>query len=67
MNTDIPNTQGTQEKGNHLFPIFLKLENLETLVVGGGNVGLEKLEALLRNSPEAPITLVADFIKHEIY
>jgi siroheme synthase-like protein len=59
--------QANEEKGNRLFPVFLKLENLETLVVGGGNVGLEKLEALLRNAPEAPITLVADFIKDEIY
>ena len=67
MNTDISQPQATQERGNRLFPIFLKLENLDTLVVGGGNVGHEKLEALLKNSPEAPITLVADFIKDEIY
>ncbi len=52
--------------GNRLFPIFLKLENLQTLVVGGGNVGLEKLSALLKNSPEAPITLVADLIREEV-
>ena len=60
--------QPTSEKtGNRLFPVFLKLETLETLVVGGGNVGLEKLEALLKNSPDASITLVADFIKDEVY
>lgn len=52
---------------NHLFPIFLKLEELDTLVVGGGNVGLEKLEALLKNSPEASITLVAGLIRDEIF
>ncbi|MFN3849337.1 MAG: bifunctional precorrin-2 dehydrogenase/sirohydrochlorin ferrochelatase [Spirosomataceae bacterium] len=51
---------------NNLFPIFVKIENLQTLVVGGGNVGLEKLEALLRNSPEAHITLVAPMIREEI-
>ncbi|HEY1053576.1 MAG TPA: NAD(P)-dependent oxidoreductase, partial [Emticicia sp.] len=51
---------------NNLFPIFLKLEELHTLVVGGGNVGLEKLEAVLRNSPKAKITLVAPEIKDEI-
>jgi precorrin-2 dehydrogenase/sirohydrochlorin ferrochelatase len=67
MQPDISQTKATQETGNHLFPIFLKLEKLDTLVVGGGNVGLEKLEALLRNSPEARISLVADFIKEEIY
>ncbi|MFP4090140.1 MAG: bifunctional precorrin-2 dehydrogenase/sirohydrochlorin ferrochelatase [Cyclobacteriaceae bacterium] len=54
------------EGQNRLFPIFLKLEHLQTLLVGGGNVGLEKLEALLKNSPEAEITLVADFVKDEV-
>ena len=39
------------EGTNNLFPVFLKLENLKLLVVGGGNVGLEKLRAVLVNSP----------------
>ncbi|WP_337041447.1 precorrin-2 dehydrogenase/sirohydrochlorin ferrochelatase family protein [Emticicia sp. 17c] len=51
---------------NTLFPIFLKLEELHTLIVGGGNVGLEKLEAVLRNSPQARVTLVAPEIRDEI-
>ena len=51
---------------NTLYPIFLKLENLQTLLVGAGNVGLEKLEAFLKNSPEAKVTIVADFICDEI-
>jgi precorrin-2 dehydrogenase / sirohydrochlorin ferrochelatase len=51
---------------NNLFPVFLKLETLETLIVGGGNVGLEKLNALLNNSPAAGVTLVAPRIKEEI-
>ena len=51
---------------NNLYPIFLKLENLQTLLVGGGNVGLEKLTALLKNSPEAKVTIVADQICDEI-
>lgn len=51
---------------NTLFPIFLKLEELHTLVVGGGNVGLEKLEAILRNSPNAKVSLVAPEIRQEI-
>lgn len=46
--------------GNTLFPIFVKLDQIDTLIVGGGNVGLEKLEAILRNSPEALVTMVAD-------
>lgn len=52
---------------NNLFPIFLKLENLNTLIVGGGNVGLEKLSAILANSPEANISLVAPLVKEEVF
>jgi precorrin-2 dehydrogenase/sirohydrochlorin ferrochelatase len=51
---------------NTLFPIFLKAEQMTILIVGGGNVGLEKLEALLKNSPLAHIVLVAPEIKTEI-
>jgi precorrin-2 dehydrogenase / sirohydrochlorin ferrochelatase len=51
---------------NTLFPIFLKIEQLNTLVVGGGNVGLEKVEAIFRNSSDAEVTLVAPLIKDEI-
>ena len=49
----------TEREGNLLFPVFLKLEELSLLIVGGGNVGLEKLTAVLRNSPAAPVTLVS--------
>ncbi len=28
---------------NELYPVFLKLHQLNVLIVGGGNVGLEKL------------------------
>lgn len=52
---------------NTLFPIFVKAENLHTLIVGGGYVGLEKLTALLGNSPEARITLIAPEIREEIW
>lgn len=51
---------------NNLFPIFLKLDQINTLIVGGGNVGLEKLEALLKNDENARITIVAPFISEEI-
>jgi precorrin-2 dehydrogenase/sirohydrochlorin ferrochelatase len=51
---------------NNLFPIFLKLENLHTLIVGGGYVGLEKITAVLENSPNATITLVSPEIRQEI-
>jgi siroheme synthase-like protein len=44
---------------NRLYPVFLKLEQLELLVVGGGNIGLEKLQSLLANSPDTRITIVS--------
>lgn len=52
-----------QKHKNQLYPIFLKLDQLETLVVGAGNVGLEKLQSLLSNSPGARVTVVAPEIK----
>ena len=51
---------------NTLFPIFLKLDQLDVLVVGGGNVGLEKMSALLRNSPAARVTLVGREIRSDL-
>lgn len=51
---------------NHLFPVFLKLDELHTLVVGGGAVGIEKLGAVLANSPSANVTVVAPEIRDEI-
>lgn len=51
---------------NNLFPIFLKLENLRLLIVGGGHVGLEKLTTVLQNAPQTPIKLVAESISPEI-
>jgi len=51
---------------NNLFPVFLKLESLDTLIVGGGNVGLEKLTAILKSSPSAKVTLVGRTIQDSI-
>ena len=51
---------------NTLFPIFLKLEQMNLLIVGGGYIGLEKLEAVLKNSPGTSITLVAPEILEDI-
>lgn len=60
------NPQSDIPRENKLFPIFLKLERLNTLVVGGGSVGLEKLRALLTNAPGAEVTLVGKTILPEI-
>src|SRR5690606_4735611 len=51
---------------NRLFPIFVKLENLHSLIVGGGYVAHEKLTAILSNSPQAKLTIVAPEIRDSI-
>ncbi|WP_298715485.1 bifunctional precorrin-2 dehydrogenase/sirohydrochlorin ferrochelatase [Chitinophaga sp.] len=51
---------------NHLFPIFLKLDQLQVLVVGGGNVGCEKVGAILNNCPTARVTVVATWFAPEM-
>lgn len=54
------------ENQNTLYPIFLKLNKLDLLIVGGGNVGLEKVSFILKNSPDAKITMVATFFLDEL-
>jgi len=44
---------------NTLFPIFLKTENAKFIIVGGGKVGLEKAETLLKQNPEISIKIVS--------
>ncbi len=51
---------------NQLYPIFLKMNNFTTLIVGGGNVGEEKLHFILKSSPNAKIHLVAIEISEQI-
>ena len=51
---------------NELYPIFLKVHAFDVLIVGGGEVGLEKISFLLKSSPNAKVTLVAKEIKNEI-
>ena len=53
--------------GNPLFPVFLKLNDLHTVLVGAGKVGLEKLTAILHNSPDAKVTVIALEILPEIH
>jgi siroheme synthase-like protein len=45
-------------EGNQLFPVFIKLNTIQTVLIGAGPVGLEKLSALLSNSPEAGVTVI---------
>ncbi|MBL7910304.1 MAG: TSUP family transporter [Bacteroidia bacterium] len=51
---------------NNLFPVFLKLENFRVLIVGGGKVGLEKVTAVLNNSPATKVTLIATTVSEDI-
>lgn len=58
---------GSQETGtNNLFPVFLKLEQLKVVIVGGGYVGNEKLQAIINNSPLTKVKIVATNISEEI-
>ncbi len=51
---------------NELYPIFLKVNKLKVLIVGGGNVALEKLSFLVKSSPNATVELLAPTIKEEV-
>ncbi|GAO43883.1 TSUP family transporter [Flavihumibacter petaseus] len=54
------------QPANNLYPVFLQLNRLKVLVVGGGHVGEEKLNSLLLSCPDANITLVAITISDAI-
>lgn len=48
-----------EQNVNKLFPVFFKLEQLRVLLIGGGNVALEKLQAIVNNAPKTKVTVVA--------
>ncbi|MBY0245388.1 MAG: TSUP family transporter [Sphingobacteriaceae bacterium] len=54
------------EHENELFPVFIKLNNFRVLLIGAGNVGLEKLTAIINNSPKTSVTIVSELISNEI-
>lgn len=51
---------------NTLFPVFLKPEKLDTLLVGGGYVAMEKLQAIFGNCPTANVQIIGREISAEI-
>lgn len=53
------------EDRNELYPVFLKVNQLNILVVGGGNVGHEKLHFLFKSSPQANVEVVAKWFLPE--
>ncbi|MEM6396085.1 MAG: bifunctional precorrin-2 dehydrogenase/sirohydrochlorin ferrochelatase [Bacteroidota bacterium] len=54
------------EDRNQLYPVFLRLDRLRLLVVGAGEVGHEKLNFLLRSSPNANVMIVAPWMGEEL-
>lgn len=51
---------------NPLYPVFLRLDRLQMLIVGAGEVGMEKLHFILKSSPNAKITVVAEWASEEV-
>ncbi|RSK39905.1 precorrin-2 dehydrogenase/sirohydrochlorin ferrochelatase family protein [Mangrovimonas spongiae] len=51
---------------NNLYPIFIKMHSINTLIVGGGYVALEKLTFLLKSSPNAKVTMIANFFRPNV-
>ncbi|HEY0246269.1 MAG TPA: TSUP family transporter, partial [Mucilaginibacter sp.] len=62
QNNDPISVQEEKADGNQLFPVFLKLNTLHTVLIGAGNVGLEKLTAIVNNSQNARVTVIAENI-----
>lgn len=50
---------------NNLYPIFLKVHELNILLVGGGFVATEKLEFLLKSSPKSQVTVISPRFRPE--
>lgn len=48
---------------NQLYPVFLKVSQLNILIVGGGHVAEEKLRFLLKSSPDAQVHMVAPLFR----
>jgi len=51
---------------NTLYPVFLKLHELNMLIVGAGEVGYEKLSFMLKSSPAARIRMVAPWVSPDV-
>lgn len=50
---------------NKLFPIYVKLEETSTLLIGAGAIGLEKIQAMVSNSPAANVRVIAREVSAE--
>jgi siroheme synthase-like protein len=59
--------EANETGGNQLFPVFLKLNQLHTVLIGAGNIGLEKLTAIVNNSPLSTVTVIARTFLPEVH
>lgn len=50
---------------NNLYPVFLKVNQLHILIVGGGYVAEEKLRFLTKSSPDARVSMVAPMFRDD--
>src|SRR5213082_2968142 len=55
-----------EKQTNNLFPVLLQMDRMSVLIVGGGNVALEKLTAVVQNAPNTRIRVVAAETRVEI-
>ena len=51
---------------NQLYPVFFRLEKLKMLIVGGGEVGMEKMHFIIKSSPNARIRILATWFSDEV-
>jgi siroheme synthase-like protein len=65
-NSGLNTVQAEKTGGNQLFPVFIKLNDLHLMLIGAGNVGLEKLNAVLTNSPLAKVTIISQTILPQV-
>lgn len=59
-------TQCRASRQNHLFPVFIQLERMRVLIVGGGPVAFEKLQTVLINAPATRVKIVAREFDEEL-
>ena len=51
---------------NELYPVFLKVSQLNVMIIGGGAVGFEKLSFLLKSSPNAKVVVASKEFSEEL-
>jgi siroheme synthase-like protein len=66
IDNELNPVQDKKSGGNQLFPVFLKLNELHTVLIGAGNVGLEKLSAILHNCNTARVTIISKTVIQEL-